>query len=151
MQTVDGGDATVGGLTADEAYLPISTARTFRVNADQSTTPIVIVTAQSLKYGVQYTWTILAATFDADGAPPLIALKTSQVNQICGHPHVQDFRTESDQGPSQQLYNYAIITVGTEDGAITNDARVRMDQIGQPSAFAAIDAVWHGLTLIGAT
>jgi hypothetical protein len=150
MRTVDGGDVTSGGVTADEAYLPISTSRTFRVNADQSSTAVVIITAQSKLYGVQFTFTITAKTFDTDGGPPETALRTSQVNAICGHDHVQDFRTEQDQGPSQVLYNYAVVTVGTDDGAITDEARIRMDQIGLPSAFAAIDAVWARLAALGA-
>src|SRR5207248_5143075 len=119
---------------------------TFRVNPDGSTTPVINVTAQSKKYGVSYTWTMLASAWDTDGGPPLIALKTEQVNVICGHEHVQDFRTETDQGPSQQLFNFAVITVGTDDGAITDDVRARMDHIGDPSVFALIDADWVRIT-----
>ena len=138
MRTQDGGD-----ISADTAYTLIATQRTFRVNPDGSTTPVINVTAQSQKYGVTYTWTMRASTWDTDGGPPLISLKTEEVNAICGHEHVQDFRTETDQGPSQQLYNYAVVTVGTDDGAITDEVRVRMDHIGDPSAFAAIDADWN--------
>lgn len=139
------------GSSADAAAFTFQGAqRTFRVNSDNSFTPIVNVTAQSDQYGVVYTWTILAATWDVDGGPPLMALKTSEVNALCGHPHVQDFRTEQDQGPSQQLYNFAVITVGTDDGLITDEARVRMDSIGLPAAFAAVDAVWARLAAAGA-
>lgn len=141
MRTQDGGD-----ISSDTAYTLIGTSRTFRVNPDGSTTPVITVTAQSQKYGVVYTWTMLASTWDQDGGPPNISLKTEQVNAICGHDHVQDFRTETDQGPSSQLYNYAVVTVGTDDGAITDEVRIRMDHIGDPSAFAAIDADWNRIS-----
>jgi hypothetical protein len=140
-----------GGSPTGANYRLISTQRTFRVNADQSTTPVINVTAQSLAYGVQFTWTMLAQTWDVSGGPPAVSLKTSEVDQICGHDHVQDFRSEQDQGPSQQLYNYAVITVGTDDQAITDEARIRMDSIGSPGAFAAIDKVWGLLTAAGAS
>src|SRR5438045_4203424 len=117
MRTVDD-----GSIVEDTAYTLIGASRTFRVNPDQTTTSIVNVAAQSQKYGVQYTWTMLASTWDVDGGPPAIALKTEQVNALCGHDHVQDFRTEQDQGPSGVLYNYAVITVGTDDQAITDEA-----------------------------
>lgn len=151
MRTIGSDDGSGGVVAAsDSAYQLISSQRTFRVNADNTTTEVVNITAQSLKYGVQYTWTILASTFDADGAPGLVGLKTEEVNQLCSHDHVQDFRSEVDQGPSQVLYNYAVITVGTDDQAITDEARVRMDQIGLPSAFGAVDAVWKRLQDLGA-
>jgi hypothetical protein len=150
MRTADGGD--LGGVDApDEAYRLVGTNRTFRVNPDNTFTPVIFVTASSRLYGVSYTWTLLASTWDEDGGPPLIALKTSQVNALCGHDHVQDFRTEQDQGPSQELLNFAVITVGTDDGAVTDEARVRMDAIGLPSAFAACDAVWARLVKAGAS
>lgn len=146
MRTADGGTVD----TSDSAYRSPSTSRTFRVNPDDSTTPIVIVSATSVKYGVRFTWTMLAATVDADGAPPLIALKTEQVNQICGHDHVQDFRTESDQGPSNQLYHFAVITVGDDAQELTNEVRQRMDQLGDPSVFGKIDTAWRQLQAIAA-
>jgi hypothetical protein len=151
MRVIDPDAPGGGGSAGVGNFRLIATQRTFRVNADQSTTPVINVTAQSLAYGVQFTWTMLAKTWDESGGPPAISLKTSEVDQLCGHEHVQDFRTEQDQGPSQQLYNYAVITVGTEDQAITDDARVRMDSIGLPSAFAAVDAVWNRLVSVGAS
>lgn len=144
MRTDDGGD-----ISSDTAYELVGASRTFRVNSDQTTTPVVIVTAKSKKYGVTYTWTMLASTWDIDGGPPAIALKTEEVNQVCGHDHVQDFRTETDQGPSQQLYHYAVITVGTEDQTITDEVRWRMDQIGTPAVFGAIDADWNRIVQAG--
>ena len=149
LAAVDGGGSGTG-VAPDDAYNLASSSRTFRVNADQTTTAVVIVTAQSQKYGVQFTWTMLATTWDVDGGPPAISLKTEEVNAICGHDHVQDFRTETDQGPSQVLYNYGVVTVGTDDQAITDEARIRMDQIGLPLAFAAIDTVWKRLVSVGA-
>jgi hypothetical protein len=140
-----------GDISSDTAYNLLGTARGFRVNSDQTFTPIITVTAQSQKYLVTYTWTLLAKTWDTDGGPPLIALKTEQVNVICGHEHVQGFRTENDQDRSQVLYHYAVITVGTDDEAITNDVTYRMDQIGQPGVFAAIDKAWNQLVAAGAS
>jgi hypothetical protein len=134
----------------DTSYQLQGVVRTFRVNNDNTTTAIVQVTATSQLYAVTYTWALLAATWDSDGGPPLIALKTGEVNAICGHEHVQGFRTEQDQDSSGVLYNYAVITVGTDDGAITDEVRVRMDHIGLPSAFAAIDAAWQRLVNAGA-
>lgn len=140
-----------GGAPGGSAYTLVGQQRTFRVNTSANTfTPIVNVTVQSVAYGVQYTWTVLAKTVDDDGLPSVAEQKTGEVNQICSTDHVQDFRTEQDQGPSQVLYNYAVITVGTDDGAITDEVRVRMDLINQPSAFAAITACWNRLVAAGA-
>jgi hypothetical protein len=151
MRTVDGGDLGGEGASIDGAFVLIASMRTFRVNADQTTTPVVNVTAQSVAFGVQFTWTVLASTWDADGPAAFVPLKTAEVNTICAHPHVQDFRTETDQGPSQVLYNFAVITVGTDDQAITDEVRVRMDHINDPSTFASIDHVWSQLAAAGAT
>jgi hypothetical protein len=131
-------------------YALVGAVRDFRVMPNGSSQPIVVVTARSDLYDVQYTWFVEAETWDGSGGPPAISLKTAQVNQICGHPHVQDFWTDQDQGQSRVLYNWAVIEVGTDDGTIADHARVRMDRIGDPSAFAAIDAVWKRLTDAGA-
>lgn len=151
MRTVDGGDVGADGASIGGAGTLVGSVRTNRVNSDQTTTPVVNVTAQSTTFGVQFTWTVLAATWDADGPAGVIPLKTAEVNQICAHPHVQDFRTETDQGPSQVLYNYAVITVGTDDQAITDEVRQRMDQIGLPAVFGKIDHVWSQLAAAGAS
>ena len=150
MIAVGSSDSSGAVAPEDTAYNLVSTQRTFRVNADNSTTEVVNISAQSQLYLVYYTWTILAATFDADGAPPLVSLKTSEVNVICGHPHVQDFRTEQDQGPSDVLYNYAVVTVGTDDQAITTEVRQRMDSIDTPEVFGKIDKAWSQLQALGA-
>jgi hypothetical protein len=144
--------APVGGSdTADHPYIPISSARTFRVNNDGTFTPVVNVTAASATYGVQFTFTILASTWDTDGGPPLTAERAGEVDEVCAHPHVVGFRTETDQGSDQVLYNYAVITVGTDDGAITDETRVRMDQLGGGATFAQIDATWKRLQAWGAS
>jgi hypothetical protein len=137
--------------TATGAYILVGTARTFRVNSDQTTTPIVHVTATSKTYGVTFSWDMLASVWDDDGGPPLIAERTGQVDEICGHAHVQGFRSEADLDASQLLYNYGVITVGTDDQAITDEARVRMDHLGLPSTFGTIDAVWKRLVKAGAS
>jgi len=137
--------------SADHPYTPIAIVRTFRVNNDGTTTNIVNITAASVLYGVQFTFTLLASTVDDDGAPPLTAERTAWVDEVCGYPHVQDFWSETDQGPSQVLYNYGVITVGTDDGAITNQIRVRMDSLNDGSTFTAIDKAWKQLQALGAS
>jgi hypothetical protein len=140
-----------GGDAADHPYRLIGTQRTQRVNNDGTLTPIVNITAQSVLYGVQFTFTILASTFDTDGGPPLTAERTNWVDEICGHAHVQGFWSEQDQGPDQILYNYGVITVGTDDGAITDQVRVRMDHLNDSATFGAIDASWKRLQALGAS
>ena len=140
-----------GGESGGELHTLIGTVRTFRVNNDGTFTPVVNITALSKTYGVQFTFTILATTFDTDGAPAILTERTGQVNQICGHDHVQGFRTETDQGPDQVLYNYAVITVGTDDGSITDEVRARMDTLGDTGVYDAINASWSRLQAIGAS
>jgi hypothetical protein len=145
-----------GGETpADAAYKLIGAARTTRVTSDNTIQDIVAVTAQSDMYLVTFSWFVLPVTWTADGAPALVGLKTSQVNQLCGHDHVIGFRTIQDQDASRLLNNYAIITVGTAGGSIQNengsaDMPVRMDQLGTPLPFAVADALWKPLAALGA-
>lgn len=139
------------GTTSPHPFNLIGTVRTFRVNSDGTFTPVVNITASSRTFGVQFTFTILAATFDADGAPPLTALRTEWVDTVCAHEHVQGFHTEQDQGPDQAIYNYAVILVGTDDQAITDEVRTRMDQLNAPATFAAIEASWGRLVALGAS
>lgn len=146
MRTADGGD--VGG-GVDAAYTPVATVHTDRVNNDGTLTPIVNITAIADKFGVQFTFTLTEATWKADGAPAETALRAEWVNAICGRPDVQGFYTEQDQGPSQVLYNYAVITVGDDDSGVTGVVRVRMDQLNTPGAFAAIDAEHARVTALG--
>ena len=146
-----GGGGGSGGESGGQNYTPIGSVRTFRVNNDGTFTPVMNLTALSDLYGVQFTFTILAKTFDEDGAPAILTERTGQVNAICGHPHVQGFWTEADQGPDQILYNYANIEVGTDDGAITTIVTARMDQIGDTQVFTDIDNAWKKLQAIGAS
>lgn len=139
------------GSDSPHPYIPIGVQRTFRRNNDGTYLPIVNVTAQSVKYGVQFTFTMKAATWDLDGGPPLTTERTAWVDQVCGHAHVQGFYTEQDEGPDTILYNFAVITVGTDDGAIEDYTRVRMDQLNAPSTFTAIDKVWKRLVALGAS
>lgn len=145
LQPVGGGDA------ADHPYRLIGTNRTSRANNDGTYTPVVNITLQSVLYGVQFTFTILASTFDGGGAPPLEAERTAWVDQICGHDHVQGFRSEQDTGPDLILYNFGVITVGTDDGAITDEVRARMDHLNDSSTFAAIEKSWQRLVEAGAS
>lgn len=148
LEPVQGGSSgQQGGLGS---YTLIASTRTFRVLSDNSTQAIQQVTAQSKLYGVTFTFFIAATTWDADGGPPFIADMTGYVDDVCGMDHVVGFRTEQDLGPDQQLYNYAVITVGTEDGLITDEARVRMDQLRTGAEVPAINAVWARLVAAGA-
>lgn len=149
LQPVQGGQATdQGGIGS---YNLIASTRTFRVLSDNSTQQIQQVTAESKHYGVSFTFFISGKTWDTDGGPPFIADQTGYVDDVCGLDHVVGFRTEQDLGADQVLYNYAIITVGTEDGAITDEARVRMDQLRTGAAVPAINAVWNRLVAAGAS
>lgn len=146
MRTADGGD--VAGA-AD--YDIVGQLSTFQVNDNNTTTDIEQITARSKRYDVTFTFNVLQSTYQADGAPPLVALKTSEVNQICGHEHVQAVRPSQDQDANGRLFNYLVVTVGTDDRARTSEVTIRMDRIGLPSAFAAIDAAWSLLTQLGPT
>jgi hypothetical protein len=148
LQPVDGGSpGDQGGLGS---YSLIASARTFRVLPDNSTQPIQQVTAQSNKYGVTFTFFVSATTWDTDGGPPFIADMTGYVDDVCGMAHVVGFRTEQDIGPDQLLANYAVITVGTDDGLVTDEARVRMDLLRTGAEVPAINAVWSRLVAAGA-
>jgi hypothetical protein len=134
------GTEASGGKTYSMVGGPV---RTLRVNNDGTFTPVVNITALSNKYGVQFTFTILASTYDADGGPPETELRTEWVDAVCGHPHVVSFYTQQDQGPDQVLYNYAQIGVGPEGATEGDVVSVRMDHLNDPSTFGAIDASWN--------
>ena len=141
-----------GPGTADTAYSFVASHRTFRVQGSGDLLAVIDVTATSDLYDATFTFTLKAATWDADGGPPLIEQKTSEVNAVCAHPHVQGFRSEPRQNASKVLYNYAVVTVGTDDGQIEDDVDTfRMDQINTPAMFAAIDACWNRLVAAGAS
>jgi hypothetical protein len=147
LDKVEGGGGTGGGTT--EGYTPISIFRTFRVLADNSTQNIQSVTVQSDLYGVAFTFFIDAKTWDTDGGPPFIHDMTGYVNNVCGEDHVVGFRSEQDLGADGQLYNYAVITVGNEDGSQTDEARVRMDALRTGAEVPAIAAAWARLQAAG--
>jgi|SRR5215831_3044692 len=139
-----------GSSAQNDAYQLIGALDTFRVNANNTTTDLVQLTARSILYDVQFTWSILKTTFQGEGGPAAAALKTEQVNEIAGADHVYAVRSEQDQDKSGVLYFYLVVTVGTDDGSITTDVPIRMDNIGLPSAFAAIADAWKKLQALGA-
>ena len=145
LEPVGGGDA------ADHPYRLIGSERTNRANNDGTFTPVVNMTLQSVLYGVQFRFTILASTWDSGGAPPLEAERTAWVDQVCSHDHVQGFYTQADQGPDQVIYNFAHIVVGTDDAAITDETVVRMDHLNDSSTFTKIDQTWARLVAAGAS
>ena len=71
MRTADGGDAY-----SPSDYQIVSQTSTYKINNNNTTTPIEQITARSPKYGVVFTFNVLMATYLADGAPPLVALKS---------------------------------------------------------------------------
>lgn len=141
---------TGDSVGAEGRYNLLGVVNTFRVNQNNTTTALVELTAFSKVYGVTYTWAVTKATYLADGGDVLASEKTAQVEQICAHEHVQAFRTEKEEDRSSLLYNYAVITVGTDDGAITDTCAVRMDHLGTPGAFVVIDETWAKLVSTGA-
>lgn len=144
MRTADGGDAA--GSTA---YEIVGTVATFQVNDNNTTTAIEQITARSPLYDVVFTFNVLRSTFLADGGPPLAALKVQEVNAICGVAHVFAVRSTQDLDDAGHLYNYLVVVVGDESGARTTEVQIRMDQIGTPAAFAAIDAAWQTVQNLG--
>lgn len=137
-----------GGSVETIAYTLIAAVIAPRITGDNTTADVVVVTAMSQLYGVTYTWFVDPKNWTTDGGPPLIQEKTGQVNAIMAHAHVIGFRTVQDQDASRLLVNYAVITVGTSDGQIQDEVSVRMDSIGTPAAFGAIDSTWDRLNAI---
>jgi hypothetical protein len=139
------------GGTADDQFELVGVVQTFRVNANNTTTDLVEITARSVKFDVQYTWDILKSTFDAEGAANAAAEKTTEVNYIAERDHTYAVRSEPDQDKSGVLYNYLVVTVGTDDGTSTVDVNVRMDKLQDAATFGALDAAWKNLQALGAT
>lgn len=146
LEPVDAG--TVGTATGN--YHLVATRSDYEVKGASNLVPIVEITAQSVKYGVEFTFNITQQTFMGEGAVVAAEDKTDQVDAICETDHVVGVRSEQDQGTDGNLYNYLVVTVGTPDGLITTDVKIRMDQIGTQSAFATIAAAWTHLQTLGA-
>ena len=140
-----------GDSVGTDAYEIVAQNSTYRLNTNNTTTPIEQITARSLKYPVEFTFNVTKQTYDNNGAPVLASEKTAQVNEIAGVTHVIGVRGEEDQGPDGNLYNYLVVTVGTPDGTRQQDVRIRMDQIGTVGAFAAIDQAWTLMNDLGPT
>lgn len=149
LSPVDGGSGTGSGTS--EGYDPVASVRTFRVLPNNETQPIQAVTVRSQMYGVVFSFFIDGRTWDTDGGPPFIHDMTGYVNDVCGMDHVIGFRSEQDLGSDGLLYNYAVITVGDSTGLVTDEARVRMDQLRTGAEVPAIEAAWSRLQAIGAT
>jgi hypothetical protein len=142
----------VGGSqsAASEAYTLVAAAPTSRVTSDNTVQDVVQVTARSDLYDVTFTWFVEPVNWNGEARTAIIGPKTAEVNEVCGHPHVIAFRTQQDQDASRLLVNYAIISVGTDDGAIQDDVKVRMDRLNAGATFGAIDAMWTQLVAAGA-
>jgi hypothetical protein len=146
-QNPDGG----GDVTGVNNYILVGVQKVPRVNSDTTTETVVQITVKSKMYLVTFTWFMTLKTYNSDGYTAAAALKTSEVDQICGHEHVQGFRSEQDQDASNLLINNAVIDVGTDDGNILEPIRYRMDQIDRPGVFQAIDDAWAKLVKLGAS
>jgi hypothetical protein len=132
-------------------YTLVGSQEIRRTTSDQTVQTVEQITARSKFYQVTYTWFMELITFHSDGVVAAAELKTSEVDLICAHPHVQGFRTEQDFNPSQLLVNFAVIDVGTDDLSAITPVRWEMDQIGEPGVFAAIDKAWTKLVDLGAS
>lgn len=125
---------------------------TEQINPNNTTTAIEQITFYSPLYDVQATFNVLASTYQADGAKALVAEKVAQLNALCAEPNVVAARGAQDQDPkSGQLYNYLVLTVGTDDYARTSEVWVRMDHLGEVAAFQAIAQAWTLIQNLGPT
>lgn len=140
-----------GESVGTDEYEIVGQNSSYRINPNNTTTPIEQITARSLKYGVTFTFNVTQATYLANSGPVLASEKTAQVNELAAVDHVIAVRGEEDQGPDGNLYNYLVVTVGTPDGERTQDVRIRMDQIGTQGAFAAVTRAWNLMNTLGAT
>lgn len=152
MEVLPGGSGSGAGGSEGQGgdIKVIGATDAFRVNNDSTITDLVLITAYSTTYGVTFSFYVLKTTFDADGAANLAGLTGGDVDTVCGYANVQGFRTEQDQDRSGLLYNYGVITVGTQDGAYAVDVQQRMDLLNTPGTFALIDDAWKKLQALGA-
>lgn len=137
-----------GASTATIAYTLVAAAPTSRVASDNTIQDVIQVTATSTEYAVTFTFFVTPQSWTTDGGPPLIQEKTGQVNAVMEAAHVQGFRTVQEQNASRLLVNYAVISVGTDDGLIYDEVQVEMDKLGTPAVFGAISATWDRLNTI---
>jgi len=129
-----------GSSVGSGAYDIIGQESTVQTDGSGKTTDIEQITFRSLKYDVVATFNVLSATYQADGAPGLVSEKTAQLEQLCALPAVVGARGAPDQDPrTGLLYNYLVLTIGTPDYARTSEVWVRMDHLGLPAAFAAVE------------
>lgn len=137
-----------GPSTSTIDYTLVAAAPTSRVAGDNTIQDVVQVTATSSLYGVTYTWFVEPKNWTTDGGPPLIQEKTGDVNAVMEADHVIGFRTVQDQNASRLLVNYAVITVGSQDGSVSDEVQVPMDHLNTPATFGAITSVWETLDKI---
>lgn len=146
LKAPDGGGAVAGDYTI------VGQVSTEQINPNNTTTPIEQITFYDKAYGVTATFNVAQTTYQADGAKVLVTERATQLEQLCGHAHVVGARGGQDQDPrTGQLYNYLVLTVGTDDYARTSEVWVRMDHLGEPAAFAAVDHAWKLIQDLGPT
>src|ERR1051326_8256425 len=134
------------GSVGTNAYQLLGQINTFRVNQNNTTTPLVHLTARSLTYDVVFSWDVTRERYIADGANNLASEKTGEVDEICSLAHVQAVRSEQELSRSDLLYNYLVVTVGTDDLTVTDEVSIRMDQLQTPGAFKLINDAWDRIT-----
>lgn len=139
-----------GSSVGSGAYDIIGQESTVQTDGSGKTVDIEQITFRSLKYDVVATFNVLSSTYEADGAAGLVSEKTAQLEQLCAIDHVVGARGAPDQDPrSGLLFNYLVLTVGTPDYARTSEVWVRMDHLGLPAAFAAVDQAWATMQALG--
>lgn len=139
-----------GGSVSTTDYQLVGAVSTFRNGPNNTLVPVEEITARSTLYDVTFTFDVSQSALLGESAAMLASDKTGQVNAIGAYDHVIGLRSEQDTGNDGNVYNYLVITVGTADGLISTDVRVRMDSIGAQSAYAAIDNAWKALAALGA-
>ena len=138
-----------GGGVGEQDFTVLSQTDTFYVNPDNTTTPIVQITALSGLYQVAFTFNVSQDTYKADGAKNLANQRTAEVNALLGMDHVQGAYPQQDQGTDERLYNYLVFVVGTDDLSRTVDVPIRMDSLAGTAAVQAIDDAWQSILNLG--
>jgi hypothetical protein len=139
-----------GGGSSPTAYELIGAISTYRNGPNQTLIPIEEISARSLLYDVSFTFDVTMTTFQGSGAQELASEKTGYVNAIGAMDHVVGLRGEQDTANDGNVYNYLVITVGTDDGLITTDVRLRMDHLGTGQEATLVDNAWTNLQALGA-
>jgi len=139
-----------GGEVGTSDYQLVGAISTYRNGPNQTLVPIEEITARSTLYDVEFSFNVTMQTFTSEPTNVLASEMTAYVNEVGAHAHVVGLRGEQDTANDGNVYNYLVITVGTDDGLITTDVRVRMDHLSSGSWAPLVDAAWQNLVTLGA-